>query len=118
MLATTTTGASHSNDLVPHFSNLDFLTQCIFFAAARVAFPSTANAKVSMPPPPSTGTAVAALADNLHPNVAPFRRWMKLGDIFAVLNDRALIDAKVQDFFGAAPAAHEAAMDLLVAPRE
>ena len=43
---------------------------------------------------------------------------MKLDDIFAALNDRALIDAKVNDFFGAAPAAHEAAMDLLVAPRE
>ena len=35
-------------------------------------------------------------------------------DIFAALNDRALIDAKVKDFLGDAPAAHNAAMDLLV----
>ena len=41
---------------------------------------------------------------------------MKLDDIFAALNDRALIDAKVTDFFGTAPAAHETAMGLLVAP--
>jgi hypothetical protein len=32
------------NHSAHHLSDLDFLTQCIFFAAARVAFPSTANA--------------------------------------------------------------------------
>ena len=41
---------------------------------------------------------------------------MKLSDIFDALKNRALIDDAVKELFGAAPAAHDAAMDLLVAP--
>ena len=41
-------------------------------------------------------------------------RWMLLSEILEALKDRALIDGMVANFFGCLPAAHSAAMDLLL----
>ena len=86
------------------------LTQCVLLSAARI-FPPTAHRQCRRCRHRYPSSSPPLLTISLP---APFRRWMKLPDIFAALNDRALIDAKVKDFFGDAPAAHNAAMDLLV----